>query len=538
MTTEAAHQQAARELIKDPGSAAKAKRVLDLSVQEPERAALARESIAPGPQPIALDIVREHYNRHNLHMPERPARVASPDTLAELLTTLQAAADAWQPIKAIGDGYGFANTGFTKGTLLPMVGNLDTILTVDTSVLRDGVNAGELLAFEAGATIGQLNAHLWQRKLALRNQPGFERLTFVGVMSSGGHGSGIWTGPLSAQVRSLHMVTVDKNRRVVQMRVEPTEGITNKAKHDAKYPKIELVQDDAIFNSCTCAMGCLGVIYAATIVVRPAFNIRETRRKLRWADVRAKLPQLLAEQGPGKRLHSIEVWVNPYQVEGEVHCVLGEREETTEAPHGHRGLGIEWGGVEALYRVLAWWMKNNPETMPALIDAALDATQSSNVVLHGPDGLNFGGPNHAPVVAASGGIPAAEIGAQADKLIGFFQEHRRVEGGSITSPIGLRFVKGARAHLSPSFGRDTCMIEVPILEGTPKARGTLRAYHDFIHQNFGGRPHWGQINDMPGARLEGLYPELPLFMESYRVLNPKGFFDNAFTEQMGFRLRH
>lgn len=26
-------------------------------------------------------------------------------------------------------------------------------------------------------------------------------------------------------------------------------------------------------------------------------------------------------------------------------------------------------------------------------------------------------------------------------------------------------------------------------------------------------------------------------VESYRVLNPNGFFDNAFTEQLGFRMR-
>lgn len=81
------------------------------------------------------------------------------------------------------------------------------------------------------------------------------------------------------------------------------------------------------------------------------------------------------------------------------------------------------------------------------------------------------------------------------------------------------------------------MIEVPTFQGTPGARATLRAYHDFIYQNHNGRPHWGQINDMPGDRLEHLYPNLPKFLESYRVLNPKGFFDNAFTEQMGFRLR-
>jgi L-gulono-1,4-lactone dehydrogenase len=103
--------------------------------------------------------------------------------------------------------------------------------------------------------------------------------------------------------------------------------------------------------------------------------------------------------------------------------------------------------------------------------------------------------------------------------------------------MGLRFVSRAAAHMSPAYGRDTCMIEIPTLEGTPHARATLRAYHDHIFERCGGRPHWGQVNDMPPERLEQLYPALPAFLESYRVLNPKGFFDNAFTEQLGLRQR-
>jgi len=127
------------------------------------------------------------------------------------------------------------------------------------------------------------------------------------------------------------------------------------------------------------------------------------------------------------------------------------------------------------------------------------------------------------------------IGDLAEAVIAFFQERANSQNLYITSPIGLRFVKAAKAHLSPSFGRDTCMIEVPTLLGTPKARETFDAYHDFLFEKFNGRPHWGQVNDMPADRLKALYPELGSFLESFRVLNPIGIFDNSFTEQMKFR---
>ena len=531
------HDHAIADLVADPTNSAKAHAVFDLARQDPNGAKQARERVAPTPALIPLDIEQQPFHRHNLSMPQTPQFVTNPIDLPALAGTVQKAADAWLQIKAIGDGYGFANTGDTRGYLLPMVDKLNRVLELDTSVLKDPARGAHLCHFEAGATLQTINDHLWARGKAVLNQPGFEGLTYVGTMSSGGHGSGTWCGPLSEHVRALHIVTVDANRRAVQFQVEPSDGISDPAKFKAKYPGVELVQDDQMFHACTVAMGCLGVIYAAIIEVRDAYNIRETRQKHRFSEIKPRLPELLADQGPGKRLHSIEVWINPYQVDGDVFCVLGERTETKDAPRGARAFVIEYGGPEFVYRLLSWWLEHHPSAVPALTDAALTATQASDVVMHAPKGLNFGATNHAPVTACSCGVRSDEIGDITQDLIAFFQERARRDNLYITSPIGLRFVKAARAHLSPAFSRDTCMIEVPTLLGTPKARETLRAYHDFLFEKYNGRPHWGQVNDMPGDRLNALYPQLSSFLESFRVLNPGGLFDNAFTEQMGFRGR-
>ncbi|HKO51169.1 MAG TPA: D-arabinono-1,4-lactone oxidase [Polyangiaceae bacterium] len=529
------HDRAIAELAADPADPEKAQKVFDLARDEPLAAEQARARVAPTPLLIPLDIERLPFHRHNLSMPQTPKVIADPLDLPALVATVQRAADAWLQIKAIGDGYGFANTGETRGYLLPMVDRLNRVLELDSSVFKDSVDVAHLCRFEAGATIQTINDYLWPRGKALLNQPGYERLTFVGTMSSGGHGSGAWCGPLSEHVRALHIVTVDANRRVVEFQIEPSDGISDPAKFSAKNPGVELVQDDTMFHACAVAMGCLGVIYSVTIQVRDAYNVRETRRKFRFSELKPRLPELIADQGPGKRLHSIEVWINPYQVQGDVFCVLGERSETQDPPRGERALVVEYGGPEFLYRLLSWWMAHEPSAVPTLVDVAMTATQASNVVLPAPKGLNFGAPNLAPVTACSCAVPSDGIGELADDLIAFFQQRAKSENSYITSPLGLRFVKAASAHLSPAFERDTCMIEVPTLLGTPKARETLNAYHDFLFEKYNGRPHWGQVNDMPKERLKALYPKLSAFLESFRVLNPGGLFDNAFTEQMGFR---
>jgi len=529
------HERAIADLAADPASPAKAQKVFDLARKDPAGAEQAHERVAPAPALIPLDIERIPFHRHNLFMPQMPKVIADPLDLRALVATVQRAADAWLQLKAIGDGYGFGNTGDTRGYLLPMVDKLNRVLPIDQSVLKASADVAHLCRFEAGATIQTINDYLWPRGKALLNQPGFERLTFVGTMSSGGHGSGAWCGPLSEHVLALHIVTVDADRRAVELQIEPTDGISDPVKFRAKNPGVELVQDDSMFHACSVAMGCLGVIYSVTIRVRDAYNLRETRRKFRFSELKPRLPELLAEQGPGKRLHSIEVWVNPYQVQGDVFCVLGERSETKDPPHGERALVVEYGGPEFLYRLLSWWMAHEPSAVPTLVDAAMTATQASNVVMSAPKGLNFGAPNLAPVTACSCAVPSDNIGELVDDLNAFFQQRAKSQSLYITSPLGLRFVKGASAHLSPAFERDTCMIEVPTLLGTPKARETLNAYHDFLFDKYNGRPHWGQVNDMPKERLKALYPKLDGFLESFRVLNPVGLFDNAFTEQMGFR---
>ena len=535
MPTQSQHEQAIQQLIANPADSAMAHRLLDLAREDPDGAQAAHNRVEPAPPAIPLDVQQLPFKRHNLMMPFSPKQIAVPASLEDLVAVVQAAATASEAIKSIGDGYGFANTGFTKGCLVPTVDGLNRILTVDREVLNAGVDADHLCKFESGATVEIIGAHLWSLGKAVLNQPGYEKLTYVGTMSSGGHGSGTWCGPLSEHVRALHVVTLDENGKVAQFQVEPSNGISDPVKFAARYPALELVQDDGLFHACTVAMGCLGIIYAATIEVRDAYNINETRTKLAWPDLKHRLPQLLVEQGPGKRLHSIEVWINPYLVNGRVSCVLGERRETQDAPRGARALVIEYGGPEFLYRLLAWWVEHHPDAVPVLIDAAITATQASDVVMTAPNGLNFGAVNLAPVTASACGVPLANIGNVIDALIAWFQARARDTQSYMTSPIGLRFVKAASAHLSPAFGRDTCMIEVPTLLGTPRARDTLDRYHDFLFQHFGGRPHWGQVNDMPGIRLRELYPKLDAFLESFCVLNPKGFFDNAFTEQMGFR---
>jgi hypothetical protein len=113
----------------------------------------------------------------------------------------------------------------------------------------------------------------------------------------------------------------------------------------------------------------------------------------------------------------------------------------------------------------------------------------------------------------------------------------------MTGPIKIRFVKPSPLYLAmqngPESSRAVCMVEPMLLVGTEKGFDNT---HWVLESTlaFGGRPHWGlNFAYMDGgsvfARLKRPYPELERWRRVFQTLNPRGTFDNAFTDQSHLR---
>ena len=73
-------------------------------------------------------------------------------------------------------------------------------------------------------------------------------------------------------------------------RIERAGGPTDPAGLAALHPGWTLHQDDEWFRAAVCGMGCLGLIYAITLAVVPAFELTERRVTTTWEAVREELP--------------------------------------------------------------------------------------------------------------------------------------------------------------------------------------------------------------------------------------------------------
>ncbi len=524
-------------MLQAPNAATSASLVNMLRV-EPDLGRQAHPLLARDPTFAAAYRVLEpgaDYEYHNVKMP-MPRAIKSPTNLDTLMRAVGEGATQYRSLKAMGDGWGFANAAFTPDWLIHCL-QLDDVLPLEEDTFATGAPAAQtLVRFQGGITFEKLSAHLAQSGRAVLQQPGFQSLTYMGCASAGGHGSGLSIQGISSQIEAVELVTLNESNQARLVRIERTAGLTDVSRWQARYPAptFEIVQDDGLFHAVRCGQGNVGIVYAVTARTQPAFFLEETRTLDTWSAAWPKLQQWLIDPA----IHSVHVWINPYLHNGKTDpTVLVTRLTRTKATQrlGLRGIGILLGGMNPITELIRLFISLNPAALPFLIDDALKSCVSTNVVMPSTEALDFGAPNTVPVHAASLGFDASTADETLRELIGELNAWT-AQNQWVSSPIGMRWVKGSQDFLSPQYGRDTVMLEVPIMKGTPNAVETLDRYATYMIDQWDGRPHWGQQNPMGRQRFEKVYGDaVKRFVSAYRTLNPNGFFDGPLARQLGLR---
>lgn len=476
---------------------------------------------------------------NNLPYEPRPARDVSPHTFDALFRAVHQAAQAQGgKAKAIAGGWGFSMAGTTEGTRIRTpaysgVSASDCLLPGAFSRPFDGdpivpdEMPGPLVRVLAGTTFGDLNASLGT--LAVVNQPGFADLTFGGVMMVGGHGSGLRRGNIASQVRSMDLITITAERKAQLVRLEPaSDRITDPAAFAAKYPDARLIADDELFNAAKVSFGSMGVLHSVVIDTRPEYRLEEDRdlRSL-WEDF-----EKIERQVRDPAVAGVHLWINPYRVGGDFKAVQSTYRRSLDMKRNQRAWGIRQADSPTALWALNLVAGHLPRLLPFALEYSLKTVDADDVVMDSPEALDFGPPNRLPVAAASCSIPAEGLKEQLEALLAHFKEN--FGRSYVSSPIGLRWVKASDAYLAPQYGRDSVMIEVPVLNGTPHQEKTLERYVEFMVTTLGARPHWGQRLQLSPAQLRSNYGSAAVeaFIRARRQLDPLHIFENQLTRHL------
>jgi len=485
----------------------------------------------------------------------RPIRIVFPASVEELRERLNearaVAQSAGRPFRAraVGAGHSFSEVTLCDELLVdphPM----RSFAVHDGKGLRAGVTLRDgverhFVRIGAGIRIRDLNKALHEAGLALINMGAYDIQTISGAISTGTHGSGVSLGPLCESVRSVELLTSTDH-----ILLEPTDGITDQPAYvpnDSKGPR--LVQDDAQFYSAVVAMGCMGIVCGYTLEVRKAYRLKETREVKTWQEVRADLLERKFEDP-----RHYEVYVNPYVVKNGQHsCLITRREEYDGPPT--KAVGARTRNPIATFvtsirffdRIFVYLFRRVPWLAPYLIQASIEGLADKEYIDESFKVLNLGDANLVPAYASEFALDASKLpaGAPVDSVPAFVEavddllrlaSEQSKAGRWHSSPVSLRFVAPSQHHLAPQFGRLTCMLEIPFLDGTPSG-WELLSYYERRLARHGLRPHWGQAYTLMSAEtVARLYPEFPRWLEAFGRFNPDQTFDNPFTERLSLRL--
>ena len=477
---------------------------------------------------------RYTWKNHTENQVVQPLQYFTPKSYEELVDIIKTAEANQRKVRAVGSGHSFSDILHTTDFLIN-TDELNNPIPLDATLLKEEVDTSFLVHIENGIKIRQLNNYLDVKGLALPNMGGYDAQSIVGAASTSTHGSGISLGPISSFYKSIILIG-DGGQTY---RIEPSNGITDPQKYKAKYPGNKLVQDDEWFNTVSVSMGCTGIIYSVIIEVMPHYWLKEVRTMSDWDSVKA----MMIDKKIFFDNRHFEVLVNPYKIKGKHSCLITRRNyaDEPEEPIGSKGernfLTELVGLIPGMVHVFDFIFDTFPDLCPAIINEAMNGLVDDSYVDKSYKVLNLGTANNISAYSAEIAFPMKDnvyIHA-VEKMFEIADMMKQLGNLYHTSPISLRFVKASDAYLSMQNGQNTCMVEIPVVNGTYGGFELLQQYERAMYE-FKGRPHWGQVNHITGSNdlIKKMYPDYNKWINVYRQLNTKGTFDNQFTDRCGF----
>ena len=203
-----------------------------------------------------------------------PAAIEHPGTREELAEIVRRAGARGQRVRAAASGHSFSDIALTDDVMVRL-DRLDRILAID--------RAAGLVKVEGGIVLGELNRRLDELGLAIANLGDIDRQTLAGSISTGTHGTGARWRSVSAQVEAVDLLLAD--------------GTSREIKGD----------EPGALSAARIGLGALGIVYAVTMRVIPAFTLHRVDRPRPLDETLARIDELLnsrsssVEPGPDRR---------------------------------------------------------------------------------------------------------------------------------------------------------------------------------------------------------------------------------------------
>ena len=428
-----------------------------------------------------------------------PTKTYTPANLADLMRCFDPASKASAPIRVRGSGSATTDcNNCTSGTIVEMTG-LDRIVGIDSY--------NHTVTVEAGVRLGSLVAALAELGLELVGNHDQMQRTVGGAIASPCMGPGIGSNAafLSTQVVSMKIVTA----------VGQLMKVSNQQQH--------------LLSAFRLSYGMLGVIYEATLRVRPTATFSASHRRM-TIDTFADVINRLAGRDVG-----LKFYVMPYM--DRVYLDLRRYETSPGNSYAPPWKIKDWGESTVLPHVF----KSLNRVMPILsvkyrlmdsITAATHDLVNTRLVKNGNNNTSTGRkrkPRNR--VQSTWCFPASDFSVVIKAYTEFCRNTLESTGYRTDLPAaGFRVGLDASALLSPSFDEPLIALQVSSTQE--------KGWEDFVidlaqfAENWGGTPLFNQSRSMQAEYGKQIYSNrLELFCKIRRQLDPQGRLLNPFLAQ-------
>ncbi|OIV36196.1 FAD-linked oxidoreductase [Mangrovactinospora gilvigrisea] len=417
-----------------------------------------------------------------------PRRVVVPGSAGELGAAVREAAEAGQPVKAVGSGHSFTAVALTDGVQV----RLDRM----AGLRRLDREAGTVTV-GAGMPLRTLNQLLAAEGLSLTNMGDIMVQTAAGAVSTGTHGTGRDSGSIAAQLRGMELVLAD--------------GTVRRCGPDGDEEEREL------FAAARVGLGALGIATELTFAVEPMFLLEAREEPMALDEVLDRFGELVSDN------EHFEFYWFPHTDRTNT-----KRNNRTEGPRNPVGRISGFLDDEVLsngvFEVANRLGRLVPSTIPSiaqLSSRALSARSYTDEAYR-----VFTSPRRVRFVEMEYALPR-EAAVEALREV-----RAAVEGSGwrISFPVEVRVAPADDIPLSTASGRDSAYIAVHMYRGTP-----FREYFEAVEQimvGHGGRPHWGKLHSRDAEYLAAAYPRFGEFTALRDRLDPDRRFGNAYLRRV------
>lgn len=416
----------------------------------------------PGP-PAEPRMEWRNWSGYRSCSPELRWAPADEADLAERIASLPG------PIRAVGAGHSFSNIVPTDGTLLTLDRLSGLISTSETHA-----------RFHAGTRLYQAAQELAEYDRAMMIMPDINKQTYAGAISTATHGTGTERQALPAYVTGLRLVTVGG------------EVIECSATKNAE-----------VFEAARVSLGSIGVLTEVETEIQPFHRLK----KQEWFEPFDEMIEAAAENAPNHR--HWEAYYFPY-----TGMSMVITNNVTDEPISRDLTRDDNAAMEELrgFEGMTHWIPPVRRWLSRQLMSDVGETSEVDdywkMLSSEQRSVRFNEMEyHVP----------ADVGPACFREVIEAIERARIR---VFFPFEFRYIKGDNLWLSPFSGGDRCSIAIHrYYEEDPEP---IQSVVEPIFRRYGGRPHWGKMNNLVAPDFAALYPHWNDYLTVREALDPEG----------------